>query len=282
MKEIEKKIEKEQKLLDYLIENTTFSKNRCKSLLKYENVLINGCVQTKFDYPLKKGDTLQITTTRKVTAPFPIIYEDQEFLVIKKKERLLTVSNDNMEHSLFKDAKRYINAKKSKEELYLVHRLDKDTSGIVLFCKERNLTKKLQDNWNKLVTLRNYVAVVEAPLEKKEGRLEFYLEEHNEKNVTVVDEKHGKLAITNYQTLKSNKDYSLVDIQIETGRKNQIRASFSHINHPIAGDKKYFANTNPIHRVALVANKLEFIHPDTKKEYKFSVPTPKEFLKLVK
>lgn len=282
MKEIQKRIEKEQKLLDYLIENTTFSKNRCKSLLKYENILINEHVQTKFDYLLKKGDTLKITTTRKVTAPFPIIYEDHEFLVVKKKEKLLTVSNDAIEHSLFKDAKRYINAKKSREELYLVHRLDKDTSGIVLFCKDRTLTKKLQDNWNKLVTLRNYIAVVEAPLDKEEGRLEFYLEEHNEKNVTVTDEKHGKLAITCYQVLKSNKDYSLVNIQLETGRKNQIRASFSYIHHPVAGDKKYFATTNPIHRVALCANKLEFIHPDTKKEYKFSVATPKEFLKLVK
>lgn len=282
MKEIEKRIEKEQKLLDYLIENTSFSKNRCKSLLKYENILINGQVQTKFDYLVKKGDNLQITTTRKVTAPFPIIYEDHEFLVVKKKEKLLTVSNDNMEHSLLKDAKRYISAKRSKEELYLVHRLDKDTSGIVLFCKDRNLTQKLQDNWNKLVTLRNYIAVLESPLDKKEGKLEFYLEEHNEKNVTVTDEKHGKLAITTYQVLKSNKDYSLVNIQLETGRKNQIRASFSHIHHPVVGDKKYYAKTNPIHRVALVANRLEFIHPDTKKEYKFSVPTPKEFLKLVK
>jgi len=282
MKEIKLKVQKNQKLLEYLIENTTFSKNRCKSLLKYENILINGVLQTKFDYVLKKGDDLEITTTRKVVAPFPIIYEDHEFLVVKKKEKLLTASPDNTEHSLLKDAKRYINAKKSKEELYLVHRLDKDTSGIVLFCKDRVLTKKLQDNWNNLVKLRNYVAVVENPIPENSGKLEFYLEEHGEKNVTVTDEKHGKLATTIYQVLKSNKEYSLVDIQIQTGRKNQIRASFSYIHHPIVGDKKYYAKTNPIHRVALVANKLEYIHPDTKKEYKVAIPIPKEFLKLVK
>ncbi len=282
MKEFETSIKKSQKLLDFLIENTKFSKNRCKSLLKYENILVNGVVQSKFDYLLKEGDLLKITATRRVTAPFPIIYEDQEFLVVKKRERLLTVSNDSYERSLFKDAIRYIKAKKSGENLYLVHRLDKETSGIVLFCKSKELTKKLQDNWNQLVRLRNYVAVVEGKLEKNAGTLKYYLEEHQEKNVTVTDELHGQLAITNYQVLKANRDFSLVNIQLETGRKNQIRATFSYLHHPIVGDKKYYSKTNPIHRVCLVANQLEFFHPTTKKLYQFKIPVPKEFLKLVK
>lgn len=282
MKEIIKKIDKKTQLLEYLIENTNFSKNRCKSLLKYENILINGKVQTKFDYELKAGDELKITNSRKVNAPFPIIYEDEEFLVIKKREKLLTISNDVTENSLFKDANRYIKAKKTKESLYLVHRLDKETSGIVLFCKDKKLTQELQDNWNKLVKLRNYVAVLENPLTEKEGRLEFFIQENQDKNVIITDKNHGKLAITNYQVMKNNKEYSLVNIQLETGRKNQIRASFSHVGHPVVGDKKYYANTNPIHRMALVANKLELVHPKTRKLLKFEIPVPKEFIKLVK
>ncbi len=282
MKEKEMIVTREGKLLEYLIENTSYAKNKCKSLLKYENVLVNGKVETKYDFPLKKEDSILITNTRKVHAPFRILYEDQDFLIVHKKERLLTSSPNLQEHTLYQEALRYLKAKREGENLYVVHRLDKETSGIVLFVKQESLAKNLQDNWNQLVKVREYTAVVEGLPEPKEGTLKFYLQEHQEKNVTVTDKEHGKLAVTNYQVKKANDSHALLQIQITTGRKNQIRASFSHIGHPIVGDKKYYAHTNPIHRVALASTRFVFLHPVTKKEIKIEEKIPKEFLKLVK
>jgi len=281
MKENILKVNEESELLSFL-EKAGYSKNKAKSLLKYENVWVNGQVSRQFNTVLQVGDTVSVTNQRKVCPPFPILFEDREFLVVYKKERLLTASFDNSEKNLYQMARIYLEKKMSHEKLFLLHRLDKETSGIVVFCKRPDLAKNLQDNWNTLVKRREYTAVLEGTLQEKTGTLVFYLEEQGEKPVVVSHEKTGKKAITHYQVLKENQQYSLVQVLLATGRKNQIRVSFSHIGHSVAGDKKYYAKTNPIGRVALVHNAFEFVHPITKKTYRFEVEVPKSFLKLVR
>lgn len=281
MKEKKFEVKKQSILLDFLI-SVGYAKNKAKSLLKYENVWVNGIVQKQFNHLLDPKDEVCITNVRKVKAPFQILYEDKDFLVINKKAKLLTVSPNSSEKNLCGLARQYLKAKQSHENLYVLHRLDKETSGIVVFCKNQELTKKLQENWNNLVLLRKYTALVEGILKEKEGTLVFYLQEQGQKNVVITDKNHGKKAITKYKVIKEIGDFSLVEIEIETGRKNQIRASFSYIGHPIVGDKKYYAKTNPIKRVGLIANEMKFLHPHTKKLYHLKLDIPKEFIKFSK
>lgn len=274
-------VDKEEMLLSFLVRHG-YAKNKAKSLLKYDNILVDGKVIRQGNFILKNGNTVEVTNTRKVRAPFPILYEDSEFLAIHKKEKLLTVSPSSFENSAYKLAKSYLKAKNSREELYVLHRLDKDTSGILVFCKDRQLTFDMQKDWQFCAKKRIYTAVVEGTMERDQGTLEFYLQERGEKEVVVVDNpKFGKKAITKYRVLRKNKNYSLVELELLTGRKNQIRASFAHIHHSVVGDKKYYSKENPLKRMALVANKLILIHPHTKKEYCFEIDIPKSFFKVV-
>lgn len=282
MKERKYIVRGKNNILKNLIEDGGYAKNKAKSLLKYENVLVNGIVTTRFDTIVKENDIVTITSYRRVKAPFNIIYEDNEFLVINKKAKLLTVSEDIKDNSLYKMASIYLKAKLSKEKLYVLHRLDKDTSGIVVFTKNKILTDMFQKDWNRYAKQRIYMGVVEGNLKKKEDTITCYLLDNKEMTVVTKDEVHGKKAVTKYKVLKENKNYSLLKIELLTGRKNQIRAVFSNIGHSLVGDKKYYSKENPIHRVALVHTLIELEHPVTHKIYKFEVNTPKEFTNLVK
>lgn len=212
-----------------------------------------------------------------------IIYEDKELLVINKEPKLLTISNNKeKERTLYFEASQYVKKQNPKNKIFVVHRLDKDTSGIVIFAKNQDLKYKLQNNWNKLVKEREYIAVVEGILKGK-GKIKNYLVETKTLEVYSTNNSHiGKLAITNYEHLDNNKKYSLIKINILTGRKNQIRVHMQDLNHPIIGDKKYHAKSNPIGRLGLHASKLVLLHPITKKEYVFTSSIPKQFTELIK
>jgi 23S rRNA pseudouridine1911/1915/1917 synthase len=212
---------------------------------------------------------------KKTKKKMDIVYEDKELLVINKPAHLLTIATKNeKEHTLYHEVREYIYKKNQK--VFIVHRLDKDTSGIVLFSKNDSLKRVLQDNWNSIST-REYIAVVEGKMEQDKGVIKSYLAENKGYEVYVSDQKNGKLAITNYEVLQKNKAYSLVKIFIKTGRKNQIRCQFDSINHPVVGDKKYNSKTNPFNRLGLHATKLNIINPMNKKEYEFISPYPKVF-----
>ncbi|MCI8575404.1 MAG: RNA pseudouridine synthase [Bacilli bacterium] len=208
-----------------------------------------------------------------------IIHEDKELLVINKPSKLLTISTEKEKyHTLFYEASSYIKKQNPRNKIFIVHRLDKDTSGIVVFAKNESLKQALQINWDKLASVREYLAIVEGVIKEKEGTIKNYLKET--KTLQVFDTKNpkeGKLAITNYQVLETNKVYSLLKINIKTGRKNQIRVALSSIGHPIVGDKKYQSQKNPYGRLALHASKLKLIHPKTNQEYLFLSKIPKEF-----
>lgn len=203
-----------------------------------------------------------------------IIYEDKNILVINKPAKLLTIA-DNKERvkTLYHEVREYLHKKNQK--VFIVHRLDKDTSGIILFCKNEKIKRLLQDNWNSYY--REYIAVVEGHLKNKKGTIKCYLNETKTNQVYVANNKEGKLAITEYEVINYNKTNSLVKIVIKTGRKNQIRATMSFLGNPIIGDKKYNSKQNIFNRLALHHTKLEIINPINKKVLTFYSEPPKIF-----
>jgi len=276
------KVNEQSNVLEYLLKYSGMSRNSIKSLLKYDNVLVNGKNNIKYDTIVKINDVISITDDVKIKPRFDIVYEDDDFFVINKPIHLITVGDKN-EKSLYNMALDFMKkrSKGKKQELYVLHRLDMETSGIVIFCKNRKLTDIMQKDWNKYMISRIYTLVVEGILNKKKDTIKLYLKDNDNSVVTVCDKDSGKEAITDYVVVKENKNYSLVEANIKTGRKNQIRVSFSTIGHPIVGDKKYYSKINPIKRLAMVANRIEFYHPLNKKKYIFKIDVPKEFNKLI-
>lgn len=201
-----------------------------------------------------------------------IIYEDKEILVVNKPSKLLTVGTDKeRERTLYHEVREYLHKKSQK--VFVVHRLDKDTSGIVLFAKNPKLKELLQRDW--LRYTREYRAVVEGRLPKTKDTLRFYLQEDKTHRVYVSDK--GLSSVTEYEVLSANSTQSLLKVRIKTGRKNQIRASLAYIGNPIVGDKKYEAKINSLSRLGLHANKLVIKHPITNKEMTFISKAPKVF-----
>lgn len=211
-----------------------------------------------------------------------IIYEDKEIIVVNKPAGLLCISTEKeKEKTMYHFVSLYLKKSNPKAKVYIVHRLDKDTSGIVVFAKNMTIKSKLQNNWDSIVTRRGYVAIVEGEVEKDRDIIKSYLKETKTMLVYSSNDKHGKLAITEYRKVLSNSVYSLLDINIKTGRKNQIRVHLKDIGHPIVGDKKYNSKVNPIRRMCLHANVLEFIHPTTKRKMFFEIDIPNSFIQLI-
>ena len=280
-------VKEDSELLNYLyIIMKDISKKKIKSLLKYKNIIVNNKEVTKFDYKLKKGDLIYIKEYKghKVeNNNIDIIYEDKDIIVVNKKSGLLTIATDKeKEITLYRYVSDYVKMINKKNNIYIIHRLDKDTSGIVMFAKNEKIKKLYQDNWNDLVMVRSYIAIVEGNLEKKEDTIKSYLKENKNNLVYSTKDKNGKIAITNYKVLKENSEYSMLQVIIETGRKNQIRVHMKDIKHPIIGDKKYGSKNNSINRLGLHANKLVVINPLTKKEMVFETNIPRKFKYLLK
>jgi len=204
-----------------------------------------------------------------------IIYEDKELLVVNKPSKLLTISDGKSDHTLYSMAREYVKKQHKSNKIFIVHRLDRDTSGIVLFAKNETLKKYLQDNWNK-ITKREYLGVVEGYLEKDNGIIKEYLLEDKTHRVYASRNKLGEYAETHYQVLNRKYKCTLVAITIKTGKKNQIRVGFSNLGHAIIGDKKYGSKNNSMKRLGLHALKLEINIKD--KNYMFECKIPKEFL----
>lgn len=209
-----------------------------------------------------------------------IVYEDKEIIVVNKPSGLLTVSTENeKERTLFRELSDFEKTKHKSNKVFIVNRLDKDTSGIVLFAKNQKLKKMFQDKWNEIVKKRNYIAIVEGKT-NTEGTIKSWLKETKTFiTYSSFKESDGKLAITTYKKIKGNNKYSLLDIEIFTGRKNQIRVHMKDINHPIVGDRKYGSKIKN-NRMMLHANKLEIYHPTNQKLYIFECDIPKEFKEL--
>ncbi len=209
-----------------------------------------------------------------------ILYEDKYLIVIEKPSGLLTIGTiKERENTLYKKVSDYVKKQHKSNKIFIVHRLDKDTSGIILFAKNEEVKRKLQRDWDK--TIRKYIALVEGNVAQN-GIIKNYLGETKTLKTFITNNKNlGKLAITKYYVLKNAKEYSLLNIEILTGRKNQIRVHMESINHSIVGDKKYGSKKNPIRRLCLHANYLEFIHPITNKKIIINSNYPIIFDKLI-
>lgn len=274
------KVERPQPLMDFLLEKTKKKRNDIKNLLKYQNVSVDGHVETYFAYALQTGQIVSIGDMKKPTS-FDILYEDKDMFVIDKPCGLLTEQTMSEKNkTAYAMVKQYLS--RQKENIYLVHRLDQYTSGVLMFVKNKKLYDELTHHWNDYVKVRGYIAIVEGRMKKKQDTIINYLAESKSQNVYITSKDKGKKAITHYRVIKSSPKYSMLEVTLDTGRKNQIRVHLSSLHHPIIGDHKYGATTNPIKRLGLHAHVLEIIHPFTKREMRFVSKTPEIFDKLFK
>ena len=267
-------------LFDYLRNNIDGkSKNNIKSLLKNEAVFVNGKIVTKYNYVLCDGDVVEINK-KKANNNINIIYEDNDIIVIDKPSKILTISNKNEKvNTLYRMVSDYL--RKEHKKVFIIHRLDFDTSGIIMFAKSQRVQKLYQDNWNDLAKIREYTAIVDGITANK-GHIESYLKQTKTLLVYSSKKKDGLFAITDYEKIGGNSKYSMLKILISTGRRNQIRCHMADIGHPILGDYRYKCKINPIDRLCLHANRLEIINPITKELMVFNSNIPKEFNSIIK
>lgn len=264
-------------------------RNDIKKWLKFGHLAINGKVVHAFDAPVAPDDTVELNSSR----PFPqfhhqrleIVYEDDDVMVVNKGYGLLSVGTQShkKEENAYEILRDYVKRVNPANKLYVVHRLDRDTSGLMMFAKTEEAQEVLRHNWNNIVLERLYVAVLEGDLEKDSGFVKSRLAENSQFVVYSTDEPgEGKLAVTHYNVIGRGNGYTLCEFSLDTGRKNQIRVHASDLGHPIAGDRKYGAHTSPIHRLALHARTLRFAHPITRKDMNFETPVPQKFIKMIK
>lgn len=258
-------------------------KTTVKDFLKHRQVMAGDVVTTQFDYPLSAGDTVKVNTTREFQTfsnpRLKIVYEDDDIIVVNKGYGLLSMGTDKIKegtaYSLLRD---YLKRKDPRNKIFIVHRLDRDTSGLMMFAKNEEAKNTMQHNWNNMVLERRYVAVTEGAPEPAEGEIRSYLAENSAHEVYSTDDPEaGQLAVTRYRTLARNGRYALVELQLATGRKNQIRVHLSEAGHPIAGDRRYGGSPSPLHRLALHAQTLRFVHPRTRRDMNFTSQLPAGF-----
>lgn len=211
-----------------------------------------------------------------------ILYEDKNLLILNKPAKVLTIGTDKDKiHNLYFEASMYVKKQHPKNKVFIVNRIDRDTSGIVVFAKNENLKKELQNHWQEWAKNREYIGIVEGAVKENNGLIKNYLIEDKRLFVhETKDSKKGSLAITRYQVIKRTNVYTMLKINIETGRKNQIRVHLKGIGHPLIGDKKYGATKNPLSRMGLHASKLELYIPILKKRIIVESKVPKEFEKI--
>lgn len=274
-------------LLDFLLlKLPDKSRNHVKSLLTHGEVLVNGAVVTQYDTVLQPGQKIEIDRSapegKKQKCALDILYEDSDMIVINKPAGLLTIASDQeRELTAYHMLTDYVRTKDPRNRIFVVHRLDRDTSGVLIFAKNERMKLALQDNWADLVSERRYAAVVEGQLEEKRGRIRSWLKDT--KTFLVYSSQRagdGLEAITDYHVINETAGYSLLDIALKTGRKNQIRVHMKDIGHNVAGDKKYGAKTDPLKRLCLHAYKLELKHPFSDEVMCFETPFPESFTSL--
>ena len=258
------------------------SKKKIKNYLKDGGVLVNGKVVTKYDAHVKKNDIIELSKINKThkKSNLDIIYEDEYFFVINKLAGLLSISTTKeKEKTAYHQVREFIKSRKKNDKIFVLHRLDKDTSGVLVFVKDNTLKNLLQNNWDKYVKTREYVALVTGNV-KDVDDYTCYLKEIGPDKVIVTNKKEGKIAVTSLKTINKNNKYSLVKVNIKTGRRNQIRVVLNHLGCSIVGDKKYGGIKS--NRLYLHASKLTITNPLNNKTYTFESSVPTSFKKVFK
>lgn len=288
------KVNRSDELLTFLLNKCKTSRNNVKSLLTNHQVLVNGSVVSQYNFMLAKDDEIKISkhpvhteekrmpkASKKVYS-INIIYEDDDFIAIDKPYGLLSVESDKERQCAYSYMLEYLQTRSKALRPFILHRIDKETSGVLVFAKNVKIHSMMKLNWNEYVKEREYYAIVEGRMENKSDTIISYLKENQNNLVYSTDDPKGQKAITHYKVIKENNDYSLLKVLIDTGRKNQIRVHMQDLGHPIVGDEKYGYNKNPLKRLGLHASKLVFEHPITHELITIEAGIPNNFLGLFK
>lgn len=261
---------------------------KLKSMLKHNQLAVNGVPSRQFDLAVHAGDQLWVNFDRSFQVfshpRIKLVYEDNDIIVVDKGYGVLsTAAGKPSDDTVYNIIKKYARGFSDKANVYVVHRLDRDTSGLMLLTRTKQARDKLISNWNNMVIERKYVAVVEGDVAQPEGTIKSFLAENPDtfKMYSTDDKKVGRLAVTKYRLLKQGKRFAMVELEIKTGRKNQLRVHMQDMGNPVSGDRKYGGHPSPINRIALHATVLSFVHPITGKAVTFNSPFPDNFKKMV-
>ena len=281
-------VEEDAQLLDWLIANLKgLSRNKVKDTLHGRGIKVNGKIVTQFDYPLTRGMKISVSKSKKndtfKSRYVNLVYEDPYLVVIEKKPGILSMAAGHKSLNVKTVLDDYFRHTKQRCTAHVVHRLDRDTSGLMVYAKDMQTEQTLEHEWHNIVYDRRYVAVVSGEMEEDEGTIANWLKD-NKAYVTYSSpvDNGGKYAVTHFHVLDRTTEHSLVEYKLETGRKNQIRVHAADMNHPVCGDVKYGNGDDPIHRLCLHAYMLHFFHPVTRARMEFETPIPSQFRMLFK
>ena len=281
-------VEEDAQLLDWLIANLKgLSRNKVKDTLHGRGIKVNGKIVTQFDYPLTRGMKISVSKSKKndtfKSRYVNLVYEDPYLVVIEKKPGILSMAAGHKSLNVKTVLDDYFRQTKQRCTAHVVHRLDRDTSGLMVYAKDMQTEQTLEHEWHNIVYDRRYVAVVSGEMEEDEGTIANWLKD-NKAYVTYSSpvDNGGKYAVTHFHVLDRATEHSLVEYKLETGRKNQIRVHSADMNHPVCGDVKYGNGDDPIHRLCLHAYMLHFFHPVTRARMEFETPIPSQFRMLFK
>lgn len=285
-RELSYPVERADTLLPFLLAHVKGkSRNNVKSLLARRLVAVDGRPEHRFDHPLAPGQTvtiLSVSAPDRAGLPFEILYEDGELIAVNKPAGLLSVANEKEKtRTAYRMVTDYVKSRDMDGRIFVVHRLDKETSGVLLFAKNEDLKHALQEDWNRRVLRRGYTAILEGTPAEPRGIVRSHLIETATHLVFSGDPgPNSREAVTRYRVLKTGGGLSLADVSIDTGRKNQIRVHMKDLGCPVAGDRQYGARTDPLGRLCLHAGELALLHPVTGAKLSFRARTPKEFHRL--
>lgn len=284
-------VEEPEQLLPFLLKViNNRSRNSVKSILTRGQVSVDDHIETKHNFMLNKGSTVRILKNKAaiqqdVFVGMSIMYEDDDIIVIEKESGLLSIATEKeRKHTVLHQLMHYVKQQHPANRVFVVHRLDKDTSGVMMFAKNEGVKRKLQNNWKNIVKERTYVALVEGKVTKEKGYIVSWLKESKTRKMYSSRVKNdGQRAATRYRVLQTNDRYSLLELQLETGRKNQIRVHMEELGHPVVGDKRYGSKgRSVIGRLGLHAKVLSFYHPVTNKLMLFRSDVPNAFFQKSK
>ena len=279
----------EQKpLLEWLLENVKESRTKVKATLQGRGIKVNGKTVTQFDFMLEPGMKVAVSKTKRNQQSFKsryvkIVYEDKWLIVVEKNIGILSMAAGHSSLNVKSVLDDYFHKSRQSCRAHVVHRLDRDTSGLMIYAKDMETEQILEHNWHDIVYDRRYVAVVSGEMADDEGTVANWLRD-NKAYVTYSSpvDNGGKYAVTHFHVLDRTTEHSLVEFQLETGRKNQIRVHTADMGHPVCGDSKYGNGDDPIHRLCLHAYVLCFWHPITRERMEFESPIPSQFRALFK
>ena len=279
-------VRNEQPLLEFLLENVQQSRTKIKATLQGQGIKVNGKTVTQFDFMLQPGMKVAVSKTKRNQRGFKsrymkVVYEDRWIIVVEKAVGILSMAAGHSSLNVKSVLDDYFHKTGQKGRAHVVHRLDRDTSGLMVYAKDIETEQLFEHAWHDIVYDRRYVAVVSGEMEQDEGTVANWLKD-NKAYVTYSSpvDNGGKYAVTHFHVLNRTTEHSLVEFKLETGRKNQIRVHSADMGHPVCGDTKYGNGDDPLHRLCLHAFLLCFTHPVTHERMEFETPIPVQFRKL--